>query len=317
MLPGWPGKSLALAMAATALLPAAGAAQDACDGVAISGAPRISVSDPYNPFAPTDLTEVTTVTIANTGDAPCPLAVVFTATDGGRLRNAGKTLAYALETLDGTTLLNPPSLADPEAGQHLDLTLASTQAASLSIRARLPAQQTAPPGSYVDSTATIRLYYMPAQGFPDLLSETPLPVAAEVAAVCRLTPPQQATLDFTEDIGADVRPQGEQRGTRLPEAACNTGARLKLEGKALTREGGTAPPGFDDFIDMEAHATFQSVTAMLLTEGADQPVLAESPQTTPDGTVSPVELQVRLRAGQPLAAGSYQSVLTIAVEPSF
>lgn len=298
------------------LLPAADAAGQACEDVTISGTPRLTILDGYSPFATEDLTEVTTITIANTGDETCPLAAVFTANDGGRLRNAGETLGYGLETLDGAALLNPPSLADPRAGQHFPVTLAGGQAASLSVRARVPPQQMAPPGTYEDGTALLRLYHMPSQGFPSLLSETPFPVAAEVAAVCRLAPPQPATLDFTEDIGTDVRPKGEWRGVQFPETACNTSARLKLEGRALTAEDGTAPAGFDASIDIEAFAKFQSVTATLLTDGADEPVTAQSLQTAQDGTAAPLDLHVRLRPGKPLAPGAYQSVLTITLEPA-
>jgi hypothetical protein len=310
------GRVLVIAVIWAALLPATDAAGHACEDVTISGTPRLTILDAYSPFSPADLTGVTTVTIANTGDETCPLAAVFTAENGGRLRNAGETLGYGLETLDGAALLNPPSLTDPEAGQHFPVTLAGGQAASMSVRARVPPQQISPPGTYEDRTALLRLYHMPSHGFPSLLSETPFPVAAEVAAVCRIAPPQPATLDFTEDIGTDASPKGEWRGVQFPETACNTSARLQLEGRALAREGGTAPTGFDAFIDIEAFASFQSVTATLLTDGADEPITAQSLPTAQDGTAAPLDLQVRLRRGKPLAAGTYQSVLTITLEPS-
>jgi hypothetical protein len=296
------------------LIPSTAIAEGACEDVAISGTPRLSIADAYSPFAATDLTALTTVTIQNAGDDACPLDVVFAAADNGQLRNAGETLSYTLETSDGAALLNRPGIADPEAGHHIDLPLPGGQAASLSVRARVPAQQMAPPGGYADDTAVIRLYHMPADGFPTLLTERPFPVSAEVAAVCRLSPPQPPTLDFTSDIGPDARPQGRPRSAQMPEAACNTGARLKLSGAALARDG-EVPAGFDDVIDFKARARFRSVAATLVTRGGEE-VAAQSARAGTNGTAEPVKLDVQLRPGRPLAAGRYQSVLTIALEPS-
>jgi hypothetical protein len=304
----------ALCVLIAVLIPSMAIAEGACEDVAISGTPRLSIADTYSPFAAADLTALTTVTIQNAGDDACPLAAVFAAADNGQLRNAGETLSYTLETPDGAALLNGPGIADPEAGHHIDLTLSGGQAASLSVRARVPAQQMAPPGGYADNTAVIRLYRMPADGFPALLTERPFPVSTEVAAVCRLSPPQPATLDFTSDIGPDARPQGRPRSALMPEAACNTGARLKLSGRALARDG-EVPAGFDDVIDFVARARLRSVAATLVTRGTEE-VAAQSARAGTNGTAEPVKLDVQLRPGRPLAAGRYQTVLTIALEPS-
>ncbi len=289
-------------------------AEGACEHVTISGTPRLSIADAYSPFAAADLTALTTVAIQNAGDDACRLAAVFAAANTGRMRNAGETLSYTLETSDGAALLNGPGVADPEAGRHIDLTLPGGQTASLSVRARAPAQQMVPPGGYADNTAVIRLYHMRGDGFPALLTERPFPVSAEVAGVCRLSAPQPATLDFTSDIGPDARPKGEPRRVLMPEAACNTAARLKLSGRALTRDGDN-PAAFDNLIDFDARATFRSITATLVTRGAEE-VAAKSEQTGIEETAEPVQLEVQLRAGRPLAAGRYRSALTITLEPS-
>jgi hypothetical protein len=303
--------------AAAALLIGAGSAlaEETCEDITVSGAAQMTIPDAYSPFAPADLTGTTVVTLANTADAPCPLAVAVTAQSGGLLRGRGETLEYALETPEGQPLINPPSLVDPTAGHHVALTLPGGQAASLTIRARIPAGQTAPPGVYTDNAAALRVYHDAPQGFAELLSRTRFPVTGRVAAVCRLAAPQPATLDFSGDIGPDARPHSGWHSVRLPEAACNTGARLKLRGRALARDG-EAAAGFDDFIDLEARAQFRSVMATLLTAGADHSEEAASGRSPDDGAMDPVDVMIRLRPGRPLAAGAYQSTLTIALEPA-
>jgi len=306
----------ALTAAAATLWAPGAAAQPTCEEVRVQGAPHLTVSDTYSPFAPADLTELVSLTIVNTGDEPCALALAFTAPNGGRLRNAGQILSYTLETAGGAPLLNPPNLPDPEAGNHVTMTLGAGQASSIGVRTRIFAGQMAAPGSYTDNAAELHLYHMPDDGFSARVRTTAFPVTVEVAAVCRLTPPRPAALDLTEDIDPDARPQGAWHNVRLRDAACNTASRLKLTAPALTRDGGTAPAGFDDFIDFEAVARFQSVMATLLTDGADAPAQAHSPQAGPDGASNSVAVQIRLRPGQPLAPGAYESTLTISLEPS-
>jgi len=303
-----------LVVLAVIVLSGPATAHEACDDAKISGPARLTITERYSPFAETDLTSVGTITIVNLSDAACPLAVVFAADDGGKLRRAGEAIDYALETLGGATLLNPLGAGDPQTGAHLDLTLAGQEAASLSLRARVRARQMASPGRYTDSTAVVRLYYVPQTGFPELLREKSFPVSADIPAVCQLSPPQPATLDFTADIGADARPLGAWHNTQMPYAACNTGARVRLSANALQR-GGEAPVGFDKFIDFEARAVFRSATATLLTQGAAARS-AQSAHTHGDGSEDEVRVQVRLIPRRPLSAGRYQSVLTITLEPS-
>ena len=306
----------AIAAAALMLTSFGAGAQQTCDEVRVSGAPRFHVTDTYNTFAPTDLTELTSMTIVNAGDEPCPLAIALTAPNDGELRSSGETLSYTLETPSGAPLLNPPNLADPQAGHHLSLMLGAGQSGSVNLRARIPAGQSSAPGTYTDNAIRVQLYHTPDGGFASRLSETSFPVSVDVARVCQLAPPQPSELDFTSDIGSDARPKGGWRQIRLPGAACNTGSRMKLRASALSRETHGTAPGLDGVIDLEAIARLRSVTVMLLTNGAQQPVEAISPQIEHDGIQKPVDVQIRLRAGQPLAPGSYESVLTITLEPA-
>ncbi len=306
-----------LVVVAAVVLSGPAIADEACDDAKISGPARLAITEHYSPFAASDLTSVGTITITNLSDAACPLAVVFAADDGGQLRRAGEAVNYALETLGGATLLNPLGAGDPQTGPHLDLTLAGQETASLNLRARVHARQMASPGQYTDSTAVVRLYHHPQSGFPELLRERSFPVSADIPAVCELSPPQPATLDFTPDIGPDARPLGAWHNTQMPYAACNTGARMRLSATALMHDGhdGEAREGFDNFIDLEARAAFRSATTMLLTQGVT-PRSVQSARTHGDGGEDEVRVQVRLIPRRPLSAGRYQSVLSITLEPS-
>ena len=142
-------------------------------------------------------------------------------------------------------------------------------------------------------------------------------LSAPVAAVCALAAPQPGTLDFSDDIGPDARPEGIARIVHMPEAACNTAARLRLAAPALTHEDAGSLSGIDTFIDFEAQATFRTIGANLATNGPDTPATALSGGAMPqDGASGDINLHVRLRPARPFAAGAYSSILTIALEPS-
>lgn len=314
--PRFRGSAACSVMAAALSLAGGVAADEGCEDVRVIGGPSLNIAEPYDPFAPTDLTEINTVSIANMGEETCALAVAFVAPNGGQLRNASDSLGYSLETLDGAALLNPPSLADPDTGNHIDLALAGGQTAGISVRVRVTAQQMAAPGAYEDRAAGLRLFRTSGHGLPVELGQTPVPVGIEVAAVCRLTPPQPGTLDLSDDIGADARPAGGWYAVQLPEAACNTGARLEMSAGALARPESEGAAGLDDFIDFEALADFRGTRTVLLTNGADPPTEAYSTLVAQDGAPSPIRLHLRLRPSGPLAPGDYRSELIIALEPS-
>jgi len=313
----WPALGLTLLLIATPQMPPA-RADGACGNVRFAGAPGMSLRDAYNPFAPTDLTEMGAFTLINASGEPCHLFMVFTAPDGARTLTAGNdSLSYALESAAGALLLNPPSVTDPEAARHIRLTLLPDSAMGISLRVRVPGQQMASPGAYQDNTALLRLYTAPDDGFGELIAERAFPIAVEVAAVCSMSAPQPGRLDFSSDIGADARPAGQWRHVLLPDASCNTAARLKLEASALASASSHVASGFDAFIDIEAQATFASVSAALLTAGPDQRIEAYSTSSSSqDSPSSSIDVKIRLRPARPLTAGAYGSVLTIALEPS-
>jgi len=284
--------------------------------VTISGSPGITVHDSYSPFLKTDLVESTIVTISNQSETRCDLVVVFTGGDGYGIMHAGaESVRYVLETPNGAPLLNPPSLIDPLSGEHIELTLGPGEVGHLTVRARIGAEQMAAPGNYTDQTPAVRVYHSAPNGSFALLAETSFPISVRVAAVCVMEPPQPATIDFSDDIGADGRPRGIARMIRLPGAACNTTSRLKLSGSPLTHNTGANLAGFDSFINMEAQATFGSVDAWLVTTQAKDKQEATS-APTPGAVSTPVDVTIRLMAGRTLASGDYSGALSITLEPS-
>lgn len=312
-----PPRSLVLWLALITLALAPAHALASCEDLAVSGPTSLSLSDPYNPFAQSDLSQTYTITILNEAEAPCDALIVLTTSDGGKLRGGTDRITYLLETLGGAPLLNPPSVMDPASANALPLSLGALEAASFSVRARVPAEQMAQPGQYANPTLALRVY---ARGdappaAPKL--EQAFSLAARVAAVCTLGAPQPNTLDFSDDIGPDARPEGTARIVHMPEAACNTAARLRLAAPAMAHEVAGSLSGFDTFIDFEADATFGAIAASLTTNGPDAATTVLSGgMTAQDGTSGDISLRVRLRPARPLAAGTYRSVLTIALEPS-
>ncbi len=286
-------------------------------GVVITGAPALAFHEAYNPFDPTGIAETISVTVANHSPATCDLSLIVTAENGeGTLHHGDGSLTYAIETLDGTPLLRPNSTTNPQAGAHIPFTLAPGLSAAITLHGRVPPQQTATPGQYADNAARVRVYRRPDNGdFGALLAEKGFPVSANVAGVCIMSAPEPAQLDFSDDIGSDGRPAGTARTLQLPEAACNTGALVKLRGAPLMHQAGAELAGFDSFIGFEAEASFGAVSALLATTQTGQTNEAASP-ATPAALAGPVDVTVRLLAGRPLAAGSYSSVMTIMLEPS-
>lgn len=285
-------------------------------GISIAGTPALTFHDAYSPFEQTGLSEVISVTLTNGSPATCELIIIFTTDDGnGRLRSGGETLTYALETLAGAPLLRPASTIDPQVGAHIPLTLSPGQGATLSLRGRIAPQQLVAPRLYTESSARIRVFRRPRDGdFGALLSVSSFPVSASVAGVCSMSAPEPGNINFSDDIGADGRPEGAARAVELSEAACNTAARLKLSGAPLAHQADLELSGFDSFINFEAQASFGSVSAVLTTVQSGQTEQTVSAPTT--GTASaPVDVAVRLLARRALAAGNYSGVLRITLEP--
>ena len=135
MKPFSPG-SFVICACLLALPLALAAALASCDDLAVSGPTSLSLSDPYTPFAQTDLSQSYTITILNETDAPCDALILFATTDGRTLRSGGEQITYLLETLGGAALLNPPSVMDPASANALPLSLGALEAASFSARAR-------------------------------------------------------------------------------------------------------------------------------------------------------------------------------------
>jgi len=308
-------------MALSALMCLAAAHTASADGpcahIAINGAPQLALDDLYEPFAATNRRQTTALQIINEGDAPCALALVFVSPSEGALQSGSHTLTYGIETADGAPLLNGPNVIDPLAANHIGTTLSGGETAAIPVRMRVHAGQKVRPGAYADPSLTLRLYAITEDGPSRVLDEKDVPVSAQVAPVCIMSAPQPDTLDFSSDIAFSGRPRGQWRSLQLPQAACNTSAKLKLTGAALAITGHEIPSGFDGFIDLEAQAVFESGAATLVTDGADSPEQASSSNIRlKPGEPHPINVQLRLRAGRPLAAGDYESVLTIALEPS-
>jgi hypothetical protein len=184
----------------------------------------------------------------------------------------------------------------------------------VSVRVRAGAGQVVPAGGYVDTRVTTQIFTTRANGTLRLRSSATFRVAATVLGVCQLAAPSVANMNFTADI-VRGQPQGAVQTANLV-ATCTARTRVRLSANALTRTVATpSVAGFDNVINLRATANLGGASVVHQTTGAVATSTTSALQSS--GTSGTVGVSVNLINGQTVQDGSYGTVLTIAIDPSF
>jgi hypothetical protein len=273
----------------------------------------------YSPFA-VPVNQVATVTARNTGTTLCALQLSFLspAVPASMIGPAAPTLTYTIESATGAqTLVSTavsPSVANRIAVSVPPAVGGIAGQTVVSVRVRAGASQVVPQGSYVDTRVIAQVFTTRANGTLRLRSSATFRVAANVLGVCQLAAPSVASMNFSADI-VRGRPQSAVQTSNLL-ATCTARTRVRLSAGALTRSAPvTAVAGFDTLINMRATADFAGASALHQTTGAAVTSTTSAAQSS--GTSGTVAVRVTLVDGQTVQAGSYGTVLTIAIDPSF
>jgi hypothetical protein len=318
-----------IATAAVAWIMLSSAAQASCPGfaqvtVALSPQPLIAA---YDPFSGAAATQSMTVTVTNASNQQCDAALHFFRPAGGTvaMTNGASTLNYSLETTGGVSLVNATGLINgvsPPAGNRLDLLDIPANSTRLAtVVFRIPTNQIVSAGPYTDTGVTMQLVRLTNRNSPNLLirsvSVTP---TATVVAKCVLSAASPSNLNFNAAISNGRPNPGFTAATSLTTVRCTAPTKLRLSGAALrTTPVATPQAGFDNLINWSAAGSFGAANATLTTTGAVA-IQATSTATnvssgaTTNGTIN---ITVNLLATNPLLAGAYSGILTIAIDPNF
>ena len=314
-------------LAILALLTSCGAAAEAAcvtgaSGVHITGGTTVNVSPVYNPFGGPDQIYSFTVQVTNSSAAACSAGLSFTRSSlAARMSSGGNTLDYGIESAGGIPLLQTAGFSigvTPVALNRIDFTAPANSTTPIQVQLRIPSGQLAAPGSYADTLATIGLYEI-ALGIPvAVIDERAFTANSAVNAVCELPPPDVSTLNFSGAITNGRPNAGVVHRASFANVKCNAPTRVHLLGDAL-RPSIALPgtPGFDNFINFHAAASFGSAAVALDTNPDPAIESALSAGYSPGATISGhIDLDVNLTAGNPVLAGSYSATLTIEVDPN-
>ena len=289
-------------------------AQAACTGSISS--PTAQPDTAYDPF--TGLMDVTTytVTVTNTsGTDSCDFALSLhrDPTDNpeftpGLNYNLGGGISFF-------TTAQTPTLG---ASVLQTATLAPLASEQLSFTTETVTGQVVAKASYQDGFF-LRLYEVSGGAIigPQLASKIAAAIA-DVASGCSLPAPDVSTLDFSANIVNGHSNEIAQTVT-FNNIACTEAAKIKLTGNVmLPTTAITAIGGFDNFINYQAVATFDSAVATLVTNesAAEESVTTTTTSNgfTTTGTMS-VDIKM-LDSGQPILPGTYSNILTVIVDPN-
>jgi hypothetical protein len=273
----------------------------------------------YSPFT-TPTNQTATVTVRNTGNAVCALQLSFLspAVPASMIGPGTPTLTYTIESSSGAQTL-VSTAAVPTAANTLAFSVPAAVGGVagqtvVSFRVRANASQVVPAGSYVDTRVTAQIFDVTTAGTLRLRLFGTFRVAATVLSVCQLAAPSVASMNFTADI-VRGRPVGAVQTSNLV-ATCTARTRVRLTAGALTRSAAVTPvAGFDTIINTRATASLGGVSVVHQTTGAAVTSTTSAAQSS--GTSGVVAVGVNLINGQTVQAGSYGSVLTISIDPSF
>ena len=287
-------------------------AEAACapgDITGISFAPSATLS-PYNPFASFS-PKLVTVTVSASVSCTVELAF-FSPTLPARMTGPAQ-LNYDVGLTGGAASLvfaggSPPvtvPIVIPGPGNP----------GTTTVQIDLPAGQVVADGAYGDASLTAQVFDRTGSIFT-LLQSRSMPVTGSVAKVCEFTAPTSPTLNFTSAIANGLPNSSYQHSVTFDGVSCTAPTLVRLSGAALQLQPATSAPGFDNFIDYRASASFNAASAVLDTRMASEASSAAT-NTMAGATVNgSIRVDVNLLVGNPLLAGTYAAILTVSVDPN-
>jgi len=274
----------------------------------------------YNPWAGTAPSVTAVVSILNRGAATCSFSLTFLATTLSPFMTSGASnLTYTVKSTGGNSLVY--TTGTPTTAQRLDINnVGSGATVVVNVVVSAPLLQVVATGSYADNTISLQVYDNTGGLQPNPRTVL-FPVTATVIGVCNLPVPGLTSMNFNSAITNGLPNAGSTQSTSIVNAQCTAPTRVQLSGNSLqTVPLGTARPGFDNFINWTATATFGSATATITTTGlATTPsVLSTAKNTAAAGATSgTISISnVHLAVGNHIIAGVYVSILTIQIDPS-
>ncbi len=300
-----------------ASVPAHALACTGAAGIGISGSTLFDLSESYDPFSIADLTETQTMVVTNQSEEPCEISVIFATTAGTpKLRAGGRELDYRIETPGGATFVVPASATGAPGHNAYEILLDPGVSAAIDFRLRIKAGQMTGPGLYRDTDTALAIHGLAPGGDKLLLGVQPLVFSADVRAVCVLPDADPMLLDLSGLIGADSLPVAGTHAVRLNEVACNMPVQVLLSGDPLRLDAGMqSPAGLDDFINVEARASFGAAHAHLVTETASTMTAVSPEPSAVQDLAGMIDLDIGLVRARKLMSGSYSSVLTLTLSP--
>lgn len=311
-------QALILVCAVFAVLAAAvpeASAQSNCTNVnnaSLASATSITATPAYQPFSGSALTYSFNMTVQNSNNSACSIALIFVRPTAPLVMSSGGfTLNYNLD-FNGTNIVN---IGSPSSGYYLTAPGNGTGTFStynLTIAAN---QTSAAAGNYADNQVVVYLYaYKSGWRFVRTYA---LSLEASINKTCVMQAPSPATLNFTSAITMGTPNPGSVLSSTISGVNCTSPSRITLSGNAMQRTPSVTPTaGFDSFINWQATATLGSATATLATNAAS--TVTSANYNVPSGTTvgGTVGVDVNLLAGQRLRSGNYTGVLTVTVDPT-
>ena len=272
----------------------------------------------YNPFVtglPTSVTYKATVTPGNSCTLYFVLWVPAGSTSSMSLASPPSTLTYTV-TANGSPLAVSTYNTLPSSGQYLSLGTITTSV-SVTVVYTVPKGQVVAAGTYSETVYPKFLTSLIQVRGTTTIAET---LSDTVSSVCTLAPPTTAAIDFSTKVSTGIANPATVPNDTIG-AQCTAPSGITLSGNSLQRTPvGTAPVGFNNYINWTATATIGSATATLTTTGltATPTVTSTNKNTTTVGAFSgPITISnLHLLAGNMLLPGAYNSSLTIQIDPS-
>ncbi|MBI1385800.1 MAG: hypothetical protein GC150_12900 [Rhizobiales bacterium] len=299
----------ALALAGLFIATVAGEARAGCNDLGIVGGTVTIDAGSFNPLLGSDLNSANrTIFISNSGPGSCNVSALIR--EAPAVANPVKEMKKGADTLSYRALsASPLSFTVPGNGQ-----------ASVTVFVRIEAALNPflPAGLYEDAGINeVYIYEGNTASDAAVRAQAPFVATATVAAACDLPPPDVATLDFSSAISNGLANTGAVLSSGFSGVRCTSPASITLTADALRRSPSGAPvAGFDNFINFRAEASFDGANVVLETEGDSGDETATSAgQSSAATSGGSVVVDVNLMAGNPILAGAYSGVLTVAVDP--
>lgn len=292
--------------------------------------PTVSVSiqptlPNYNPFTTTQ-TITSVITITNNGSGTCGFSLAFSPnTVPAYLASGSNKLGYTITDSNGP-LEYLWTGSQPAVGVRHDYTgILPNKSVQDTVTVTVATGQFVPSGTYIDTYVTADIW-----DNGNVLGATSMTydfssrfnVSETVLAVCNLPTPTVTSMSFNPAIRLGVPNPAVTQTSTINTVQCTSPAGIQLSATTMEQTPvGTAPSGFDNFINWTATATYGTATATITTTGLTAVAPVQSAVTnggtgaTNTGTLNVTG--VHLLAGKPLLAGTYSGVLTIQVDPSF